>query len=211
MGYRLTKIYTRTGDDGTTGLASGERVPKFDARIEANGTVDETSSALALVLAEEGVPAPIRSTLLRVQHELFEVGAELALPGYSGISQTAVERLEAELDALNADLPPLEDFILPGGPRAAASCHLARAVCRRAERSVWFLAQRADLNRPMLRYLNRLSDYLFVAARALTLAANATETVWRRQTGEDSNSPAEQRHERDHGNPDEQRSRDEPE
>jgi cob(I)alamin adenosyltransferase len=178
MGYRLTKIYTRTGDTGTTGLANGERVPKSDARLEAGGSIDEISSALALVLAEDSVPDVVRASLLRIQNELFEVGGELALPGYTGITSAHVERLEAELDALNAELPPLEDFILPGGGRAAAACHLARAVCRRAERAVWRLG--AELNPEMLRYLNRLSDYLFVAARNLTLASGRAETLWRR-------------------------------
>ncbi|HEX5419068.1 MAG TPA: cob(I)yrinic acid a,c-diamide adenosyltransferase [Gammaproteobacteria bacterium] len=180
MGHRLTKIYTRTGDSGTTGLANGERVPKSDPRLEAGGTIDETSSALAVVLAEDSVTGAIRASLLRIQNELFEVGGELALPGYTGITAAHVERLEAELDALNTALPPLKDFILPGGGRAAAACHLARAVCRRAERAVWRLGADAELNPQMLRYLNRLSDYLFVAARSLTLARGDTETLWQR-------------------------------
>ncbi|HEX7081743.1 MAG TPA: cob(I)yrinic acid a,c-diamide adenosyltransferase [Gammaproteobacteria bacterium] len=180
MGHRLTKIYTRTGDAGTTGLANGERVPKHHARVEANGTVDETSSAIALVLAEPDVPVRLRESLLRIQNELFEVGAELALPGYVGITAAAVERLEQELDALNADLPPLKDFVLPGGTRSAAACHLARAICRRAERRAWALAEQAQLNPELLRYLNRLSDFLFVAARRLTIEQGATETLWQR-------------------------------
>jgi cob(I)alamin adenosyltransferase len=182
MGYRLSKIYTRTGDDGSTGLANGERVPKSDPRVEAMGGIDETSSAIALVLAEAEVPASIRSTLLAVQHDLFEVGAELSLPGYIGIDSGCTERLEADLDALNANLPPLEDFILPGGPRAAAACHLARAVCRRAERSIFSLARTTQLNSAMLRYVNRLSDYLFVAARALTVGAGCVETLWSKRS-----------------------------
>jgi cob(I)alamin adenosyltransferase len=210
MGYRLTKIYTRTGDDGTTGLASGERVSKSDARLAAIGDIDETSSAIALVLAERDVPAPIRDTLLAVQHALFEVGAELALPGYAGIDEDSVVRLEAALDALNANLPPLEDFILPGGPRAAAACHLARAVCRRAERSIVSLGRDADLNPPMRRYVNRLSDYLFVAARALTIGAGEAETLWGKRAKQGSNRPAEDRHERDDREPDEERPHDEP-
>ncbi|HEX5419870.1 MAG TPA: cob(I)yrinic acid a,c-diamide adenosyltransferase [Gammaproteobacteria bacterium] len=179
MGYRLTKIYTRTGDAGMTGLGNGERVPKSDPRLEAAGTIDETSSALALVLAEDGVPDAIRASLLRIQNELFEVGGELALPGYTGITAAHVERLETELDALNAELPPLEDFILPGGGRAAAACHLARAIGRRAERAAWRL-DNSPLNPQTLRYLNRLSDYLFVAARSLTSASGCAETLWQR-------------------------------
>ncbi len=180
MGFRLTKIYTRTGDQGTTGLANGERVAKFDARVEAAGTVDETSSALALILAETEIDARIRASLLRIQNELFEVGGELALPGYASITAAHIERLEADLDTLNAVLPPLENFVLPGGDRAAAACHLARAVCRRAERTVWRLAEDTELNPQMPRYLNRLSDYLFVAARSLTRSGGAEETLWQR-------------------------------
>lgn len=182
MGNRLSKIYTRTGDDGTTGLAGGTRVPKHDPRIEAIGNVDETNSAIALVLAEPDVAPALRAGLLQIQHELFEIGAELALPGYIAISQADVERLEHELDALNADLPPLEDFVLPGGSRGAAACYLARAITRRAERSVWALVQEAEVNVEVLRYLNRLSDFLFVAARRLTLDSGAAETLWRKKS-----------------------------
>ena len=184
MGHRLTRIYTRTGDDGTTGLATGERVPKDDPRIEANGNVDETSSAIALILAESDVPPPVRDSLLRIQNELFDVGAEFALPGYVGIASDAVARIERDLDALNADLPPLKDFILPGGPRAAAACHLARAVCRRAERSAWTLARDTELNPETLRYLNRLSDLLFVVARYVTLRTGGSETLWTKRAAQ---------------------------
>lgn len=180
MGHRLSKIYTRTGDAGTTGLANGERVPKEHVRIEANGSVDETSSAIALILAESDLALPLRATLQRIQNELFEVGAELSLPGYVGISAEAVARLEDDLDALNADLPPLKEFVLPGGDRAAAACHLARAVCRRAERDAWTLHRSFELNTELLRYLNRLSDYLFVAARWLMVQRGGSETLWKR-------------------------------
>src|SRR5690606_37415972 len=162
MGHRLSKIYTRTGDDGTTGLAGGARVPKDDSRIEALGDVDETSSAIALVLAEADVAPDVRDALLAIQHDLFEIGGELAMPEYRGVTAADVERLEHALDALNAALPPLADFILPGGARSAAACFLARAVSRRAERSLWTLARQADLNPELMRYLNRLSDFLFV-------------------------------------------------
>ena len=137
MGHRLSKIYTRTGDDGTTGLANGERVGKTDRRVEAFGDVDETNSALGLLLTEPDVPPAMRVSLARIQHELFEIGAELSLPGYRQITPEHVSQLEHDLDELNAELPPLTEFVLPGGTRAAATCHLARTICRRAERSAW--------------------------------------------------------------------------
>lgn len=180
MGYRLSKIYTRTGDTGTTGLASGERVPKTDPRIEAFGAIDETNSAVGIVLAEIDANDPMHACLTRIQHDLFEVGAELSLPGYRKLDATHVARLEAELDAFNATLPPLEEFILPGGNRAAAACHLARTFCRRAERRAWALAGSVDLNPDALRYLNRLSDLLFVAARTLARRDGGAETLWQR-------------------------------
>jgi cob(I)alamin adenosyltransferase len=181
MGHRLTRIYTRTGDDGTTGLANGERVAKHDRRIEACGDVDETNCALGMLLAATTLPQAVRATLTRIQHELFEVGGELALPGYAGIDTAAIERLEQELDLYNSDLPPLEDFVLPGGGPAAAACHLARAVCRRAERSVWRLADAAALNPELPRYLNRLSDLLFVLARVLARSESGSEVLWQRK------------------------------
>lgn len=180
MGHRLSKIYTRTGDDGTTGLANGERVEKIDVRVEACGAVDETNSVLGLLLAESDLPAALRATLERVQHELFEVGAELALPGYIKIDSGHVQHLERDLDALNAPLPPLEEFVLPGGNRPAAVCHLARSICRRAERRVWAAAKQHALNSEVLRYLNRLSDLLFVAARSLARRDGSREVLWQR-------------------------------
>jgi cob(I)alamin adenosyltransferase len=181
MGNRLSKIYTRTGDDGTTGLADGARVDKCDARIEAGGTVDELNSLIGAILAEAGIDADVGGPLRRIQHELFEAGAELALPGYRKITTEYVERLEQELDALNADLPPLREFILPGGNRAAALCHVARAVCRRAERRAWAVAKEHALNPDLLRYLNRLSDLLFVVARCLGRRGGGGEIMWRRE------------------------------
>ena len=181
MGYRLSKIYTRTGDTGTTGLASGERVAKTDPRIEAFGAIDETSSAVGLVLAEIDRDDSVRASLTRIQHDLFEVGAEISLPGSRRLNETYVTRLETELDTLNATLPPLKEFVLPGGNRAAAACHLARTFCRRAERRTWALAESVDVNAEILRYLNRLSDFLFVAARVLARRAGGTETLWQRQ------------------------------
>jgi cob(I)alamin adenosyltransferase len=180
MGHRLSKIYTRTGDDGTTGLANGERVDKCDERVEAFGTVDETNSVLGLLLAEPELPGTIRASLTRVQHELFELGAELSLPGYRQISAEHVTRLERELDALNDELPPLKEFVLPGGNRAAAVCHIARTICRRAERRAFAVAKTASVNAELLRYLNRLSDLLFVMARCLARSGGGEEVLWQR-------------------------------
>ncbi len=183
MGHRLSRIYTRTGDDGTTGLAGGDRVAKHDLRIEAFGTVDETSSALALVLSEPDVPGNIRSLLLDIQHDLFEVGAELSMPEYEGVNAARVTALEQALDELNADLPPLREFILPGGGRAASACHLARTICRRAERRTFELAAREPVGRSLLHYLNRLSDVLFVVARCLARQHGGSETMWQKRGG----------------------------
>jgi cob(I)alamin adenosyltransferase len=180
MGHRLSKIYTRTGDDGTTGLANGERIDKCDERVEAFGTVDETNSAIGLLLAEPGVPPPLRASLTRIQHELFEIGAELAMPGYWKIAAAHVIALERDLDELNAELPPLKEFVLPGGNRAAAICHLARTLCRRAERRAWAASKITPLNAELLRYLNRLSDLLFVMARCLARQDGGQETLWQR-------------------------------
>src|SRR5690242_10238796 len=145
MGNRLSKIYTKTGDDGTTGLGDGTRVAKDDARVEAYGTVDELNSVLGLVLAEPP-SAGVADCLMRVQHELLDLGGELCIPGHTAITAEKVQRLEKELDGFNADLPPLKEFILPGGGRAAAACHLARTVCRRAERRAWTLNRASPLN-----------------------------------------------------------------
>jgi cob(I)alamin adenosyltransferase len=183
LGHRLSKIYTRTGDDGTTGLADGSRVSKHAVRVEAFGNVDETNSAIGLVLAEDLVDAPLRCCLLDIQHDLFEIGAELSLPDYRSITAESVAALEAELDRINADLPPLKEFVLPGGNRAAAACHLARTICRRAERSAWALAETEAVGEQLLRYLNRLSDLLFVAARSLARADGGNETLWQRERG----------------------------
>jgi cob(I)alamin adenosyltransferase len=180
VGNRLSKIYTRTGDDGTTGLADGQRVDKNDIRVEAFGSVDETNSTLGLLLAEPGLPPGVGEPLRRIQHELFEIGAELSLPGYVKISAEHVQALERDLDALNETLPPLEEFVLPGGNRAAAVCHIARTVCRRAERQAWAAAKTHAVNRDLLRYLNRLSDLLFVMARALARREGGREILWSR-------------------------------
>lgn len=178
MANRLTKIYTRSGDEGTTGLANGDRVPKSSARIDAFGTVDETNSAIGLVLSDANLPPAVQETLSRIQDELFDLGAELALPGHLAITPAHVERLEADLDSFNADLPPLKDFVLPGGSPAASACHLARAICRRAERCAWAFAENTEVNPELLKYLNRLSDLLFVIARILARQAGASEVLW---------------------------------
>ena len=167
MAKRLTRIYTRTGDKGTTGLGDGSRLDKDAPRIEAIGAVDELNSLLGMLLAQS-VPGPVRESLSLVQNDLFDLGGQISVPGRdTGFSGDYVERLERDLDALNADLPPLENFILPGGGQAASTCHLARAVCRRAERRLVTLGRDESLPLPLIAYLNRLSDLLFVVARIL--------------------------------------------
>ncbi len=181
MGHRLSKIYTRTGDDGTTGLGDGSRVEKDSLRVEAYGTVDEANSAISVVLAYESVSAPIRRCLTEVQHDLFELGGELCIPGHSAIEQHFIDRLENDLDGFNADLPSLKDFILPGGGSAAAACHVARAIVRRAERRVLSLRKAEAVRDEVMHYLNRLSDLLFVIARVLARAESGQEVLWNRE------------------------------
>jgi cob(I)alamin adenosyltransferase len=180
MGHRLSKIYTRTGDDGTTGLGDGTRVPKTHARIEAYGTVDEANSALGMVLAVTGLPEAVTAALTQIQHELFDLGGELAVPGYRVITDDHVARLEQALDAFNENLPPLKEFILPGGGPASAACHLARTITRRAERCVWSLPPAEQIAPEVARYLNRLSDLLFVVARVLARHERGAEVLWKR-------------------------------
>ena len=178
MGNRLSKIYTRTGDGGETGLGDGSRVPKDSLRVEAYGCVDELSSVLGLLLTQT-LPDADRERLVEVQHRLLDLGGELCTPGYEMITAGQVEALEQWLDALNAELPPLKEFILPGGAPASAWCHLARTVCRRAERRVVSLQRAGETINPAgLRYLNRLSDLLFVLARSLDRAAGGTDQLW---------------------------------
>ena len=181
MGNRLTRIYTRTGDDGTTGLGDGTRMNKDALRVEAYGTVDEANSAIGLILATETVPADIRACLTEVQHDLFELGGELCIPGHMAITDSFVERLEKQLDFWNANLPALKDFILPGGGPAAAAAHLARTIVRRAERKVSTLTQEEGVRQEPLRYLNRLSDLLFVIARILARSESGQEVLWNRK------------------------------
>lgn len=181
MGNRLSKIYTRTGDDGTTGLGDGSRIPKDSARVEAYGTVDEANSAIGLVLASDAVPGDVRGCLTEVQHDLFELGGELCIPGHSAVTQQFIDRLESDLDGFNDELPRLKEFILPGGGPAAAACHLARTIARRAERRVLTLSQTEDVRPEVVKYLNRLSDLLFVIARVLARAENGQEVLWNRE------------------------------
>ena len=178
MGHRLSKIYTRTGDDGTTGLGTGDRVNKDHPRIEACGTVDELNSAVGILLADRELPTPIANHLTSIQHRLFDLGGELCIPGSNVINEESVTQLESILDEYNANLPPLKEFILPGGSPAAAACHMARAICRRAERRVLTLAHDEQINPHSLKYLNRLSDLLFVLARALNYGTGHPETLW---------------------------------
>jgi cob(I)alamin adenosyltransferase len=185
MGNRLSKIYTRTGDDGSTGLGDGTRVSKDSARVAAYGTVDELNSCIGMVIAElaaaTGLQGAIADTLTEIQHELFDLGGELCIPGSEMIAEPDIARLEQRLDALNDPLPPLKDFILPGGGRAAASCHLARTVARRAEREVVTLARHDAVRPEAIRYLNRLSDLLFVMARVLARESGHGEVIWKHE------------------------------
>jgi len=178
MGNRLSKIYTRTGDDGTTGLGNGERVAKDCLRIEAIGAVDELNCAVGQVLVHDLRDA-MRECLQGVQHKLFDLGGELSVPGYEAVKSEDVTRLEAALNDFNAQLPPLKEFILPGGGRAAADCHMARAICRRAERRLVTLARQEDVSEPAQVYLNRLSDLLFVLCRILARDEGGVEVLWR--------------------------------
>jgi len=180
MGNRLSKIYTRTGDDGTTGLGDGSRVAKDDVHVEAYGTLDELNSVIGVLLAENLSP-DIAAVLQPIQHELFDLGSEFCLPGYNAITAEHVQRLEESLDKFNESLPPLKEFILPGGSRAAALCHLARTVCRRAERRAWTLHKQHPQNPESIKYLNRLSDLLFVLARVIVRQDENQEVQWQHE------------------------------
>jgi cob(I)alamin adenosyltransferase len=184
MGNRLSRIYTRTGDAGTTGLGDGSRVPKDSPRVEAYGTVDELNSAIGVVLAVPKLPRKVTDCLIEAQHELFDLGGELCIPGHRAITAEHVMRLEKALDGFNEALPPLKEFILPGGGPAAAACHLARTVARRAERRAWTLARAEIVTPGVLSYLNRLSDLLFVLARVLARHERGAEMLWRHKRGQ---------------------------
>lgn len=177
MGHRLSKIYTRTGDDGSTGLGDGSRVRKDDQRIAALGDIDELNCYIGMVLTQE-LPPALHDTMVQVQHHLFDLGGEVSTPGHYIIQTQHVERLEQALDNMNAHLSPLKEFILPGGVEAAALCHLARAVCRRAERQLVSLNACDPVNPQGLQFLNRLSDLLFVAARHLNRVHQRGDVLW---------------------------------
>jgi cob(I)alamin adenosyltransferase len=180
MGNRLSKIVTRTGDAGTTGLGDGSRVAKDSVRIEAIGTVDELNSTIGWLAALTDLPADIPRLLLTIQHDLFDLGGELAVPGYTALANTHIEALELAVEQHNATLPPLKEFILPGGSEATARCHIARGVARRAERRCWTLMNAEATNTLAPVYLNRLSDLLFVLARILARADGGSEVLWDR-------------------------------
>lgn len=177
MGNRLSKIYTRTGDNGTTGLGDGSRINKDSLRVDAMGDVDELNSVIGIMMTE-GVPEILQATLTEIQHDLFNVGGEICIPGYVILPQSRVEDLEEAIDALNDTLEPLKEFILPGGTKSAAYCHLARTVCRRAERKLIELNRAEKVTDVSLQYLNRLSDLLFVMCRTINKHANVNDVLW---------------------------------
>jgi cob(I)alamin adenosyltransferase len=180
MGNRLSKIATRTGDDGTTGLGDGRRVGKDDARIAAIGDVDELNSQVGVLLCE-ALPDDVRAALVSIQHDLFDLGGELCIPGHSMITDQHLGQLDAWLAEYNAQLPPLKEFILPGGSRTAALAHVCRTVCRRAERAIVTLGRTESINAAPRQYVNRLSDLLFVLARVLNRADGGSDVLWQHE------------------------------
>ncbi len=183
MANRLSKIYTRTGDNGTTGLGDGTRVAKDSLRIDAMGDVDELNSVIGLMLTET-VPDILIDTLTQIQHDLFNLGGEICIPDYVILQQANIDNLEEAIDTLNDELAPLKEFILPGGTKAAAFCHLARTVCRRAERKLITLARDEKVTEISLKYLNRLSDLLFVLCRIINKEAGVSDVLWQNKTKE---------------------------
>lgn len=179
MGHRLSRIVTRTGDSGTTGLGDGTRVDKDSRRIDAIGAVDELNANVGALVVEP-LPEAIGALLVDIQHDLFDLGGELSIPGRSAVGAAHVARLEQAVETLNAGLPRLKEFILPGGTRQAALAHVARTVCRRAERSVIALAREEPVSQHGRVYLNRLSDLLFIIARKLNVAAGAPDILWQK-------------------------------
>lgn len=184
MGHRLSKIVTRTGDDGSTGLGDGTRVSKDTLRVEAMGSVDELNCTLGVLLSSGVLGVNVQDCLVEIQHDLFDLGGELAIPGTQLIDAARVAWLDAQAEHFNAALPPLKEFVLPGGGVTAAACHMARAVCRRAERRCWALSHSEAVGAASLQYLNRLSDLLFVLARALARLHGGSEPLWRRKRGQ---------------------------
>ncbi|GMQ91883.1 MAG: cob(I)yrinic acid a,c-diamide adenosyltransferase [Gammaproteobacteria bacterium] len=177
MGHRLSKIYTRTGDDGSTGLSQNRRLPKDHWRIEAIGAIDELNAAIGVVLTET-IADKICSALTGVQHRLFDLGGELSIEDRQLITEDHVDTLEETLDSFNEELEPLKEFILPGGVASAAYCHLARTICRRAERRLCRLAREETVSPVLIKYINRLSDLLFVLARCLNKQAGKNDVLW---------------------------------
>jgi cob(I)alamin adenosyltransferase len=180
MGNRLSKIATRTGDNGSTGLGDGSRTEKDSVRIHSLGDVDELNSFVGLLLCEQ-MPDDLREELVSIQHDLFDLGGELCIPGYVLITEVHVARLDALLEKYNADLPPLKDFILPAGSRAASIAHLCRTVCRRAERSIVSLGRAETINEHPRQYVNRLSDLMFVLSRVLNRYAGGSDVLWQHE------------------------------
>lgn len=180
MGNRLSKIYTKTGDDGTTGLADGSRIDKDGGRINTFGDVDELNSLLGLLVAND-IDEKMREHLLNIQHVLFDLGGELAIPDSEMVGESRVQDLEQIIDEYNELLPPLKEFILPGGSVPAATCHYARTVCRRAERRLVSLSKEISVNQISLKFLNRLSDLLFVFARTLARSDGGEEIYWQNE------------------------------
>ncbi|WP_339941660.1 cob(I)yrinic acid a,c-diamide adenosyltransferase [Undibacterium luofuense] len=180
MGNRLSKIATRTGDAGTTGLGDGSRVDKDALRVHAMGDVDELNSQIGVLLCED-LPQAMREELISIQHDLFDLGGELCIPGFQLITDAQVSRLDGLLEKYNADLPPLKDFILPGGSRAAAIAHVCRTVCRRAERAIVSVGKAEALNDAPRQYMNRLSDLLFVLSRVLNRYAGGQDVLWQKE------------------------------
>ena len=180
MGNRLSKIATRTGDGGETGLGDGTRVAKDSARIRALGDIDELNSSIGVLLVEK-MPAQLRAALLQIQHALFDLGGEICIPGHRMVTEGHVLHLDGLLETHNRGLPPLKEFILPGGTRAAALAHFSRAVCRRAERSLVALGRAEPVGEQARQYLNRLSDLLFVLGRALNRAGKRGDVLWRHE------------------------------
>lgn len=177
MANRLSKIYTRTGDDGTTGLGDGSRISKDSIRVDAMGDVDELNSVIGLILTES-IPGNLKAMLTKIQHDLFNLGGEICIPGYVILQQARIDDLEQAIDTLNDDLKPLKEFILPGGTKAAAFCHLARTICRRAERKLIQLHRNEKVTEISLKYLNRLSDLLFVLCRVFNKEAGISDVLW---------------------------------
>jgi len=177
MGHRLSKIYTRTGDKGDTSLGDGSRVDKDHIRIEAIGTTDELNSIIGMILAHD-IPEEMKNCFNKIQHHLFDLGGELCIPGHNALDESYITYLEATLDSFNENLPMLKEFILPAGGKATSTCHLARSVCRRAERRVVSLAKDETVSPFSISYLNRLSDLLFVIARVLARSENGSEVLW---------------------------------